>query len=497
MKMKIIKILFSFLLLSSLLYGQKADTTAFDTTVDTTAYYTTVNTPAYDTTTSSVKTVSDTTTVTDTKAKYSELEKIYYNLEYNTSTFDDLKAQWIITDPAMVRDLINKFIAFNNIRLNGESVDREFIKVLNSKVASGNVAVMLRKRYFDDEIEYFTFFLYNEEDSNNRDPLFDPILDGFYLKSIIRKELYQELQDMAYFNLNVTKEEFTNKYGYNYDIYFNVLNPHLMFWNTTSGNQNKYLVSLFGIWGNEFIHFPGWSFQQMFLGLDLTYYSKLPPDPRHYSYRIKLGTGLETSIPYEITVPDVPLVKTGTNIYANISAATFNKNLFLDLELMMTVRDYTLSELELPGPTEYNSIRNFYSINFRAINLANLQDFGELETNIGFATHDMNQYEYDPAQGGIVDLIPYKDFWDRFNHFINGSIGVKKDGGLIQHKIELFMGYNLEKYAYFGIKLKVMISNTFGFEIRTRNSFGLDNVPYIDWRMDNYLVFSPILRINY
>lgn len=495
--MKIIKILFSFLLLSSLLYGQEADTTTANTTdTNTTIADTTVANNIVADTTTADKIIAD-TTIVEPKIEYSELEKIYYNLEYNTSTFDDLKAQWIITDPAMVRDLINKFIAFNNVRLNGESVDREFIKELNTKVASGNVAVMLRKRYFDDEIEYFTFFHYNEEDSNNRDPLFDPILDGFYLKSIIRKELYQELQDMAYFNLNVTKEEFTNKYGYNYDIYFNALNPRLMFWNTTSGNQNKYLVSLFADWGNESIHFPGWIFQQYFLGLDLTYYKKLPPDPRHYSYRIKLASGLETSIPYEITVPDIPLIKTGTNIYAFLSAATFNKNLFLDGELMMTVRDYTLSEMELPEPTKYNSIRNFFSLNFRAINLANLQDFGQLETSIGLATHDMNMYEYDPTQGGIVDLIEYKTFWDRFDHFINGSIGVQKDGGLIQHKIDLFVGYNPEKYGYFGIRLNVMISNTFGFEIRTRNSFGLDNVPYIDWRMDSYLVFSPIFRINY
>jgi hypothetical protein len=487
MNMKIIKILFCFLLLSSLLYGQNADSSIVDPVA--------ANETVSDTLVGDI--VTDQATVADTTVVESELQKIYYNLEYNTSTFDDLKAQWIITDPAMVRDLINKFIAFNNIRLNGKSVDKKFIKDLNNEIALGNVAVMLRKRYFDDEIEYFTFFSYNAEDSDNRDPLFDPIVDGFYLKSIIRKELYKELQDMAYFNINVTKEEFTNKYGYNYDIYFNVLNPKLMFWSTTSGNQNKYLVSIFGEWGNEFIHFPGWIFQQVFMGLDLTYYSKLPPDPRHYSYRIKLGTGLETSIPYEITVPEIPLVKNGTNFYANLSMATFNKNLFLDLELMMTARDYTVEEMGLSDSMKYNSIRNFYTLNFRAINLADMHDFGQLETSIGFATHDMNSYEYDPAQGGIVDLIPHKDFMDRFNHFINGSIGVTKDGGLIQHKIDLFVGYNFDKYGYFGIKLKVMVSNTFGFEVRTRTSFGLDNVPYIDWRMDNYLVFSPIFRINY
>ena len=71
-----------------------------------------------------------------------------------------------------------------------------------------------------------------------------------------------------------------------------------------------------------------------------------------------------------------------------------------------------------------------------------------------------------------------------------------KNGDVIQHKIDLFFGYNPESYGYYGFAISVMLSNTFGFDIKMSNSFGLTNVNYL-WRMDSYLVFSPIIRINY
>ena len=162
----------------------------------------------------------------------------------------------------------------------------------------------------------------------------------------------------------------------------------------------------------------------------------------------------------------------------------------------MTLTDYKVSDFEFKAPTKYYSISNFYSFSFRAIKMSNFADFGELELSIGFASHDLGEFEYNPSKGGIVDLIPQKEFMDRFNHFINGSIGVSKVGGLVQHKIDLFVSYNPENYGYYGFSINMMLSDTFGFDIRMRNAFGLSNVNY-PWRMDSYLVFSPIFRINY
>jgi hypothetical protein len=429
----------------------------------------------------------------DSTKTVSELEKIYSNLEYNTSSFDDIKKQWIITDPEMVRDLSNKFIANNYVKINGKNAGKQFINKFNNNVARGDVAIILRKRFYDNEIEYFAFVI---DDDPGNTPLFDPVLDGFYLKSIIGKSLYKELQKQNYFYNDVSKQIFSTKYGYNFNVNLNLLNSDLMFWNTTSNGQNKYLLSFFGDWGNDNIHFPGWTMQEYFLGAQLTYYSKLPPDPRNYKYKLKVGTGIQTSVPYETTVPDIPLLLSGQNAYAGLSLSLFSKNFFVDMEASMTLTDFSVSDFDFHKPTKYNSIRNFFSFKLRAINVANLSDLGKLEMSFGIATHDLNQYEYDPKQGGIVDLIPQKEFMDRFNHFINGSIGVTKLGGLVQHRFNIFVGFNPEEYGYYGFNLHMMLSNTFGFDIRMSNSFGLTNVKY-PWRMDSYLVFSPVFRINF
>ncbi len=490
--MKIVKIILFLTFVSSNYFAQEIDTTIAKSElskIDTTIVETETN--KIDTTV--VESVAKDVAVT---SPASELEKIYYNLEYNTSSFDDIKNQWVITDPEIIRDLSNKFIAYNYVRINGTTVNKQFIKNLNNQIADGDIAIDLRKRFYDNEIEYFAFIQNNDDSLQNGEPVFDPVLDGFYLQSIIGKEQYKELQNQGYFYTDVSKEEFSIKHGYNFDIYLDALSSNIMFWNTTSNRQNKYLLSFFGDWGNDNIHFPGWSLQQYFLGIQLTYYSKLPPDPRNYSYYFKFGTSLQTGVPYETTVPVNPFLKSGTNLYTKLSASVFSKNFFVDMEGMVTLTDYAVSDFEFTSPTEYYSVRNFYSFGIRAIKMANLADFGDLEFSLGIATHDLNNYEYDPAKGGIVDLIPQKDFMDRFNHFINGSIGVTKMGGLVQHKIDLFVGYNPENYGYYGFSLNMMLSDTFGFDIRMSNAFGMDNVKY-PWRMDSYLVFSPVFRINY
>ncbi len=434
----------------------------------------------------------------DSNNVVNELDKIYSNLEYNTITYNDLKQQWIITDPEIVRDLVNRFIATNNVRLNENKVDRKFLNFLSEQVSLGNVSVILRKRYFDNEIEYFAFIKFNNGSFEDIPLIFDAVLDGFYLETIIGKYKYNQLKEREYFFNDLTKKDFETRFGYNFDINLNLINSELMFWNTTSKGRNKYLVSLFGDWGNDAIHYPGWTMQQLFVGGKLTYYNNLPPTPRYYSYALKFGTGLPTNTPYVTAVPKTPFLQSGNSAYGGLSVAFLHNKIYVDLDGMMTFTDYSLSDYDYDfgqNPVDFFSLRNFFSLTVRALDLYNLSDFGDLNVSLGVATHDINKYQYNPGQG-IVDKEPKKEFFDRFNHFVNASVGITKEGGLIQHNIEFFVGYSPDSYGYFGIKLQVMLSNTFGLDVRMHNSFGLDTDKY-PWRMDSYLVFSPIIRINY
>jgi hypothetical protein len=52
-------------------------------------------------------------------ARRERVEKIYRGLEYNTTSFNDLKQKWIITDPSYIREIFNRFVVKNALRING------------------------------------------------------------------------------------------------------------------------------------------------------------------------------------------------------------------------------------------------------------------------------------------------------------------------------------------------------------------------------------------
>ncbi|MEN8191465.1 MAG: hypothetical protein ABFS12_01530, partial [Bacteroidota bacterium] len=211
----------------------------------------------------------------DTAKVYNELKNIYSNLEYNTSAYNNIKKQWVINDPKLIRDISNRFIANNYVKINSKNVDHDFISYLNEEIYDGRVVITVRKRYFDNEVEYFAFVDADEADSLNDEPLFDPILSGYYLRVIIGDELYNKVLDQTYFYTETTVKKYYTKDGYNYDLYFNLLNSHIMFWSTSSSYKDKYLLSLFQQWGSDEIYYSGWTMQQYFLGMQLTHYNKL------------------------------------------------------------------------------------------------------------------------------------------------------------------------------------------------------------------------------
>jgi len=434
----------------------------------------------------------------DSAKVFSELKGIYSNLEYNTSAFDNMKNQWVITDPELIRDISNRFIANNYVKVNGENADLEFISNLNSEIYDGKVVISVRKRYFDDEIEFFAFVEADESDSLSDEPLFDPILSGFYLKAIIGDNLYAKILDQTYFYTNTSVDKYYTKPGYNFDLYFNLLNAHIMFWSTSSSYQDKYLLSIFEQWGSDEIYFPGWTMQQYFIGAQLTHYKKLPSDQRNYTYNVGIGTGTEkTGGAFDYTPPE-PLLKSGDNIFLKFSSSIFEKDMFLDFEGMVTMNDYEKDHYDFDSLTNFYSIRNYFSLKFRSIKMFNVGDLGQFEASLGLSTYDMNQYQYDPDQDQIIDLYYYKDFLKRFNNLVNLEFGVSKIGGLLQHEIHLLLSISPDEYGFYGAKIKFMISDTFGIDVRFAKAFGLDTASYNQpWRDDSYIVFSPVLRINY
>jgi len=441
---------------------------------------------------------------TSQKGDIGELNTIYSNLEYNTIAFDDLKNKWFINDPGFIRELFNKFAVKNAFRINGQPADVQVVMEKANAVFDGEVIVDLRRRYYDEEFEYFAFISIDESDKVKPTPLFDPIEDGFFLKEIIGPRLYDKMQEQSYFFSDVTKEVYESKYGYYFDINLNMLNPELMFWSTTSGVRNKYLLSLFGQWGFDKVFLPGWFAPEYVGGLSLTYYDALGGDPSKYTYKLSVGTGVNVSKPFISDLPTLPLYKSGSSAYFKISGDMLKhiteelENFYFEIEGFITYSDYKYKEYGIfSANRDFVAVKNYFNVGIEYREITNMFDFGQLYAGMGISSHDLHKLRIDQATKSVVDLETIDDF-DKFKHFVNFNVGIVNDGGLIQHDIKVLGGYNvIDGWGYYGAAVKAMVSSTFGFEVKVMNNFGIGTKTYdARWRGD-YIVFSPILKINY
>ncbi len=434
----------------------------------------------------------------------SALSNIYANLEYNTLAFNDLKKKWIVSDPLLIRDVFNRFLVKNALRKNGKEFSIEEVKNVADEIQNGNVIIFLRKRYYDNEIEYFAFLPFSEIYKKSPHLLADSVTDGFYLKDVIGDALYRKLQNKSYFFSTITKKIFEVRAGYYFKIFLDLMKPEIMFWSTTSKQRNKYLVSFFGKWGNDNIVMPSYYLRSYIMGLRLTYYNVISTNPEEYSYKLSLGLGFPSNVQYTSQIAsNDKFFHSGTNIYIALSGQPLQqiypkiRNLFMDLELSYTMFDYKYKNFGLSSPLTFYAIKNYFTFKVSKKNIFNVFGLGMLKFSLGVSTHDINKLQLNPAKQKVVDLEPNKSFIQKFSHFILTSVGIERFGGLLSYNfnIDYFHNFNYSA-SYLGFNLEFLISDNIGFDIRYYKAMN-DVHSNIGWRNNYYFVFSPVLKINY
>jgi hypothetical protein len=430
-----------------------------------------------------------------------ELQNIYDNLEYNTTVYNDVKKKWLISDPLIVREAFNRFVVRNAFRKNGKPVSMETIQQRSQDIFEGKLYIDVRQRYYDTQLEYFAFLHENQLEEEKPEYFFDPVTDGFYLEEIIGELLYKKIVSQSYYFSNLTQVNHNTREGYYYDVNLNFLDPELMLWSATTQERNKYAFSMFGKWGNDRIFIPGWFLSEYFAGIKLTYYDLVGANRDEYTYSINLAYGVSAGQPYDYNIPQKPLYKSGKSFYLKLSGDLLqlltnnSRDLYFDIEGMFTTSGYEKPDYGVYSePVDFFAVRDYYSVHAKLKNIFEVPELGMFEAGAGLSSHSI--YNFQLNQAKVFDKAP-KKWIDRFDHFASVEFGVNKPGGLIQHNINFLSGYNLQReYLYLGVAAKFMLNNTFGLDIRYVNSLGLKQNEQ-PWRNNYYLVFSPIIRINY
>ncbi|KAB2909250.1 MAG: hypothetical protein LC102_00660 [Ignavibacteriales bacterium] len=434
-----------------------------------------------------------------------ELKTLYKSLEYNTLAFDDLKQKWMVDDPTFIREIFNRFVVRNALRLNGRTPKVDVVKEKTKLVQDGEVTIEVRKRYYDDEMEFFAFYPSDEIGKDNPKPLFDPIYDGFLLKDIIGEKTYDKIREITYFYKETTKEQTYTKQGYNFEVNLNALRPEVSLWNVTTEGSNKYLVSLFGQWGSDKALWPGWYSNEYFLGARLTYFKSISNDPDKFTYRLSVGAGVPSNRPYKDDMKVDRLWVSTQAVYGKLEGypfafidSDFMKDILFSLEAKITITPYKTKDFgKFNQVTDFFSNKTIVNWELRKRNITDVFNLGQLEVGLIWSSSDIFKLRLDPTKSEIIDReAGRKTYMQKFNHIISLEVGLRKNAGLVQHAFDLAFGYGTDGYGYYGLKGFAMITGNFGLDVGVYNSFGLDKKKY-PYRYDTYIVFSPILRINY
>ncbi|MCE1189109.1 MAG: hypothetical protein LWX56_08195 [Ignavibacteria bacterium] len=434
------------------------------------------------------------------------LKKIYQGLEYNTASFNDLKRTWIVTDPVFVREIFNKFVVKNALRVNGKKPRLAVLEENAKRIYDGEVFIDLRKRYYDDEIEVLRFFKESRHvDEDTSDYFFDAVNDFVFIKEICGDELYADLKKQGYALNDITKTFFDYKPAYNFIAYFSLTDPELMFWNTTTNKRNKYFLSAIGRWGNDHIAIPGWYHPEYVVGLKLNYVDSLENNKEGYTYIGEIGLGLPSVQPdlgFDNSFSGRRLEHSGTSFYLKFVGKPLGAltpelaSTEINLTALFTIGTKKAQDFEETSPKYFYSTRNYFDLFFKWNNLGRVSDFGSVNAGFGVSGFDLDYYYFDPSVPSLN--MPKNQYTNGFKYAIVAEGNLANTGSILSHSFGLQLSYNAtEQLMFFGVKANIMISNSIGLDFKVLSPIQTGSKLRPDYRPDSYLVLSPIIKINY
>lgn len=442
-----------------------------------------------------------------------DLKSIYEQLEYKTDPQNGYYETWRIDDRKLIREVFVKLINRGAlIDASGKVWTMEdFNDKIGNDVFNGNIKIICQKRYYDDEIAKINFV-----NSINPSNVPGEIKDWIYLSDLL-DNLYVFIKAKKYSHTDLTKKEYSSEQKYNIDMYLNGLNPRLMLWNNVDGDlaQNSFwVVSAFGRMGFDQINLPLWYKGSVIAGLNVDYIDNVNKKDRDYK-RFSIYLGIDEPVNFSIKsksssssqiFKEKILTGLGTNFLAGATYTlttpggfgSFGEYIVMNGEASINITEKKKERFDINKPV-FNVVKNVTS----ASAIFKHADFGFARVNgTGLFNYGLGLAWFSSTTMSIISPTDKlkKVASIKSNGVVSPEFGISQDGDLIQYSITVNYSHHFSPdfnpYGYIGIKSLFMLSNFIGFDVRYYKAvFNSKNIP--EWQYDSYIVFSPILRINY
>lgn len=394
---------------------------------------------------------------------------------------------WSVTDVRVIRELLYQ------IR-NSDRLARAMTSRLPS--VAEEVEVICHKRLTDDEIEELMLCFGN---GASRDTV--KLRDFVLIRRVLGDQLYTSVRSLR----GTGEDRFDRDLARVTDIYLHPLRPTIQLWSTQPRSAATYhALALFGRLGNDALDLPFWFRGTMIGGLSLSHIERpssvRDPDYAHYRVRFGIEEPVNFSVPASTTAPtenslfkDRRLEGSGTAVYLQASYAPWTDVPFLgidtagfirlNMEMSVAIEDKGHFSPRLPET--FHSIRNYVAF------LAEVRRLGIFNLGAGLALHDIHHFSRDPVDNHASRIDPTRN-----NLLASVEFGIAEEGGVLQYDIKTALHYSLtEGYGYLMVKPVLMITNIIGIEVTYFKGIRSSRLPA--WHYDSYLVFAPILRINF
>ena len=418
---------------------------------------------------------------------------------------DDLKKQlWKIDDVNLTSEILQKLI--NNKKLksnnngNGKDIDSIQILELWEAVHEGNVDIICRMRQYDNQVEQLEFLV----DGN---PKYKPINDWLNIRDALTESTYEIVKSRNYAYTDISKRDYINSND-NFSVILSTLHSELVVSTLELANKKGILTAYYEL-GNDNINLPSWHKGSINVGLKYKLVPYRGSGNMNFE-RFSVALGWDGPINFSVGNDFVPgfmenmfsrrlLFSTSDNLFIGLSfspkksdpepfnwmAIDDSNGKFVQLNAEASLPIFENKENLPLNLDKFSSVRGYFSLKGR---VCNLWDF----FNIGASFSYFQLYNFS-------ELSPINELsllGSKKHYLFSIEPAISREDSPICYNISPQINFDVVNgQKFFVLKSRLMFFGAFGIEFNYFES--ISKKISSSWQYDNYIVISPIIRINY